>query len=836
MGEAFVRVEGAREHNLRGVSLRIPHLRLNVFAGVSGSGKSSLALDTLFAEGRRRYMESLSTRARQLLGQLRRPSVDRITGLSPTIAVLPAQAAGGSPRSTVGTASELHDHLRVLFARVGVQGCHVCGLTVGRHDPDRIRREAGALAEGTRLLVLAPLARARPGACEDLLREAFRAGFSRVRVDGAQRALGVELGLDPAQPHDIDLVVDRLIVRPGKEDRLTDSVETAMRAGRGEVILALVDGPELRFSEHLRCDGCGTSFPELTSSSFSFNTPQGCCPTCSGLGVALSEGGDPGAEPCPACHGSRLRPESAAVQVGGRTLPELLRLPLEALPQALAELGGSGPLADAVDELIDLMLQRLRFLGELGLGYLPLARPTAAVSAGERRRLRLAVHLGAELSGVTYVLDEPAAGLHPRDVEGLVVALQGLRGQGNTLIVVEHAPQVLRAADRIFEIGPGAGLHGGRLVAQGSPAELGANPDSLTGAYLSGRRTIGPRAGAARGGASAWLRLQGCTGHNLSGVDLRLPLGRLVGVAGVSGSGKSSLVDGTLYPAVTGHLRQSRPRCLPHEGLQGWEALDAVVRLDQRPIGRSERSNAATYTGAWGLLRELYASTREARARGFGAKRFSFNATGGACTVCRGHGVRRVPMHFLPDGQVPCEACGGKRFNAATLQVRYRGLSVADVLELPCGEAAQIFSAHPKLHRVLDTLRRVGLGYLPLGQPAATLSAGEAQRVRLATELARRERGRTLYLLDEPARGLHPADVSVLLTVLQELVERGNTVVLVEHSAELLARTDWLVELGPGAGPEGGRIVAQGPPALVAQSPDSPSAPWLRPHLEAVET
>ncbi len=850
MGEPFLKVEGAREHNLRAVSVRIPHRRLTVVAGVSGSGKSSLALDTIYAEGRRRYMESLSARARQVLGQIRRPRVDRITGLSPTIAVSAAPSAGGGARSTVGTVSELHDHLRVLFARVGVQTCHVCGLSVGRHDPERVFREAAALTEGTRLLVLAPLARGASGDCRTLLQEAFRAGFSRVRVDGVQQPLDGTAALDSRRTHDLDLVVDRLVVRPGKEARLADSIETAMRAGQGEVMLSVVGGVERRYSAALRCDGCGTTFPQLSPASFSFNRPDGCCPRCSGLGrVAPEAGGGESttdAEPdsgagkaagagdgllCPGCHGDRLRPESVAVQVGGRSLPELLTLPVAEVGQAIGEPCEADALGGAVAELLAQMRQRLALLQELGLGYLPLRRSTAEVSAGELRRLRLAAQLGAELSGVTYVLDEPAAGLHPVDIERLVQALARLRDQGNTLIVVEHATQVLHAADHIVELGPGAGRQGGEIVAQGAPAELARTGSSLTSDFLARRREVGPRGGAARGEGKRWLVLSGCRGRNLRGVDLRLPLGRLVAVAGVSGSGKSSLVHGTLYPALAAELRGATEPALPFERLEGAAHLGAVVRLDQRPIGRSERSNAATYTGAWDLLRQLFAQTREARAWGFAPRRFSFNAGEGACTLCKGRGVRRVPMHLLPDALVPCETCGGKRFNAATLRVRYRGLNVADVLDLPCARAAEVFSPHPKLHAILDTLRRVGLGYLPLGQPAASLSAGEAQRVKLASELCRREQGRTLYLLDEPTRGLHPADVAVLLEVLQELVERGNTVVLVEHSPEVVARADWIVELGPRAGPLGGLIVSQGPPERVAATPDSPSGPWLRAHL-----
>ncbi|MDY0060635.1 MAG: excinuclease ABC subunit UvrA [Myxococcota bacterium] len=1006
MAEDEILIEGARENNLRGIDVRIPHRRITALTGVSGSGKSSLAFDTLFAEGQRRYVESLSAYARQFLGQLERPRYERIRGLSPTLAV-GAGHGSVSPRSTVGTLTEIHDFLRVLYARLGSQFCHRCGREVGRHDPDRIRKETAQLAEGTRFLILAPLVRARVGDQGGLLAEAFRQGFSRIRVDGQQQELTPGLLLSPGQPHDVELVVDRLVVRPGNEARIADSLETGFRAGQGQVIVSIVDGPERRYSKTLRCPWCDVVFPEPSPASFSFNSPQGCCPECRGLGRVLGidparvvpdpgrslragalrapgfrqvgkggithdwlanlaahlridldtpwaalpeearqvilhgwpatdgspanaavplpedwEAGPPdgpdgdeqpptpeappaattaprarrgagerttgrqsarkesagagrrpavvkeiwaggGAErwegvcptllrrlretsseaarqgyqellvdaPCPACGGSRLRPESRAVRLGGRSLPELQELPATEVLHLLTHLALTPTDATIAAELLTETRARLSFLCDLGLGYLGLGRPGPTLSGGELQRIRLAAQLGGELSGVTYVLDEPSTGLHPVDGDRLIAALTGLRDAGNTVVVVEHDERIIRAADHIIDFGPGAGASGGTIVASGTVDEIAAHPTSLTGAYLARRRTLldpAPRRRPPQG----WLHLTGARGHNLRHLDVSFPLGCLVAVTGVSGAGKSTLVQGTLAPALAARLNRAQATPAPFAALTGSERLDKVVPIDQRPIGRSPRSTAATYTGLFDLLRELFAGTVEARTYGFTASRFSFNSgSGGRCEVCQGEGFRKVEMHFLPDVQVRCEACQGQRFNEATLRVRYQGLNIAEVLSLSCEEAAQRFAAHPALARILTTLREVGLGYLALGQPANTLSGGEAQRVKLARELARPEQGRSLYLLDEPSRGLHPEDLTCLLRVLEHLIARGNSVIVVEHSPELIGRADWVIDLGPGGGEEGGQLVAAGTPEAIAACPASVTGRYLRDRL-----
>ena len=936
--EEAILVEGARENNLKGIDLRIPHRCLTVLTGVSGSGKSSLAFDTLFAEGQRRYVESLSTYARQFLGQLERPSYDRIRGLSPTIAVGPASAGRGGPRSTVGTMTEIHDFLRVLFARLGVQYCPGCSRKVGRHDPDRIRREMAALPEGTRLVILAPLVRSRRGAHARALQQAFKDGFSRVRVDSEQRELGLDLDLDPEVPHDIELVVDRVVLRPGREARITDSLETALKAGQGELILAPEGEPERRYSENLRCDYCKITFPELSPASFSFNTPTGCCPECRGLGSVLSidaervvpdpsrslregaiqapgfgrvgraghthdglaslaarcgielerpfrelseehrriildgEGRTPEQEPdqsssesvgrqhriwegvrptllrrlketsseaaarsyhsllkdaiCPTCRGTRLRAESAAVRVGHASLPEIESLPISELLETLERLDPSDADRLVADELLRELRARIGLLVELGLGYLSLDRPGPSLSGGEAQRLRLAGHLGGELTRVTYLLDEPSTGLHAVDADRLIRALHQLRDDGNTVIVVEHDEALIRSADHVIDFGPGAGEAGGRVVTCGSVEKLEACPESLTGAFLSGRRKVETRSGR-RPLPDRWLVIRGCRGHNLQGIDLEIPLGRMVAVTGVSGSGKSTLISQTLYPALANRLHRARRQAQQFDEIEGIEQIDKVVRIDQGPIGRSPRSNAATYTGAFELIRELFATTREARAYGFGPRRFSFNVRDGRCEVCKGEGSRKVEMHFLPDLRVRCDACQGRRFNEATLRVRYRGLSIAEILDLSCADAAGLFAAHPDLSRILGTLRQVGLGYLRLGQPSSTLSGGEAQRVKLARELARKEHGRTLYLLDEPSRGLHPHDLLQLMQVLDGLVQRGNTVIIVEHNLDIVKQADRVIDLGPGAGRDGGRLVLAGTPEELAACPESLTGPYL---------
>ncbi len=810
-----IRVRGAREHNLQGVDLDLPREALVVLCGPSGSGKSSLAFDTLHAEGRRRLVEALDARSRLALGAFRRPRVDAIHGLTPTIGIA-ARRGSGSRRSTVGTLTEAHHFLRVLFARAGVQHCTGCGRPVRRWSPPVVVARLLDLPEGTRLTLLAPVARGRPGSPRPLLDEIRRQGFARVRVDGETRRLDEPVVVDARIPHDIDVVIDRVRVREGVRGRLADAVETALRAGGGTVLVEAVPPGEaartLGFSDRLRCLDCGLDFPPLTPARFSFNSPAGMCPTCEGLGVAGA-----GGRPCPSCRGGRLRADAASVRVGDLDIVGLSALPAAEARLRLRELAAvlAGEQAAVAAEPLAEVDRRLGFLEAVDLGWMPLDRPADTLSAGEARRVRLAAQLGGELSGVTYILDEPTAGLHPRDGGRVLDALRRLRDLGNTVIVVEHDPAVIDAADRVVEFGPGAGRHGGRVVFAGAPAAMREAPESATGPWLSGRRRLaeGPR----RPPPDRWLRVLGAAEHNLRGVDVAIPLGRLVAVTGVSGAGKSTLVRDVLSPALHRRLHRARRPAGRHAGIEGLDGLARVVDLD--PTGaRSPRANPATASGAFTAIRELFAKTREARLRGWGPGRFSFNRPGGRCEACRGEGVRRVEMELMPDVFVPCEVCGGSRYDPETLAVRYKGRTIADVLALSVEEAAALFARHPRPGRVLRTLVEVGLGYLALGQPGPTLSAGEVQRVRLARELARGGAGDTIYLLDEPTAGLHFVDVERLLAALRRLVDAGNTVVAVEHHLGFIAAADHVVDLGPEGGPGGGRVVAEGPPEAVAEA------------------
>jgi excinuclease ABC subunit A len=940
MAQEHIAIRGASEHNLQGVDVDIPKNALTVFTGVSGSGKSSLAFDTLFAEGQRRYVESLSAYARQFLGQMDKPRYDSIQGLTPTIAVSQA-AASRNPRSTVGTMTEVHDHLRVLFARVGEQHCHGCGQRVQSQSAAEIVTQLAALPEGARFSLLAPLTRGRKGAQEAVLDELRQAGFARLRVDGAVMLLEDAPALDPRKRHDIEVVVDRLRMRPGLEERLTDSVETTLKLGQGTLICALHEGPERLFSELRACHDCGLSFPELSPQSFSFNSPQGMCPACNGLGVrhemdpalvvpdpsltlrqgalqpwakvlrnkkswnyrmvqALGEQhgfdldtpwerlsaaqrqvllyGNEGRTfevqmqsrridgtitmdwegaipammrrlretrsegqrkvylgymsdgPCKACEGRRLRPESAAVRVGEWTLPSLVGQPVAAVRAALMELELEGARATIARELVAELCQRLGFLEDVGLGYLGLDRGGDTLSGGESQRIRLASQLGGELTGVTYVLDEPSIGLHPRDNARLIRTLERLRDAGNTVVVVEHDRDTILAADHAVDFGPGAGSLGGRIVFSGSPEAMKRSPDSLTGQYLGGARCI-PMPPLRRPPGERRLRLRGARVHNLQGLDVDIPLGLLVAITGVSGAGKSSLVQGILSPGLHNALHGARRAVGQHERLEGVDQLGKIIDIDQRPIGRTPRSNPATYTKAYDLIRGVFAQTREARVRGYKADRFSFNKKGGRCEACKGDGYRKVEMHFLPDVFVACDLCKGKRFEEATLSVRFRGHNIAQVLAMSVDEALALFANHTKLARILGTLADVGLGYLKLGQPSTTLSGGEAQRIKLARELARTSQGDTFYLLDEPTTGLHFEDIRRLMEVMDRLVAAGNTVVLVEHNLEVLACADHIIDLGPEGGDGGGRLVAQGSPEEVAACAGSHTGRLLRPLL-----
>ena len=821
-----IEIRGAREHNLADLDLRIPRDRLVVITGVSGSGKSSLAFDTLYAEEQRRYVESLSAYARQFLEQMSKPDVDAIEGLSPAIAI-EQKSAGRSPRSTVGTVTEIWDHLRLLYARAGEARCPDCDLPISAQTLERMTERVLALGEGARVDVLAPVVRDRKGAYRRELEGFRRRGFVRARIDGELCDLEAAPALDRRARHTIEVLVDRLVVKESVRDRIGESLATAAGLAEGLVVVIVggAEPGEWLLSQRNACTACGWSCPELAPRSFSFNSPHGACPECDGLGW-LAGGDDDEADEeaasgqaarsCPDCGGSRLRREARAVRIGGRSIDALAALPILELTRFFDGLELDAARAAIADKVLAEVRERLGFLLDVGLGYLSLDRRAATLSGGESQRIRLATQVGTSLLGVVYILDEPSIGLHPRDNEKLLISLERLRDQGNSVLVVEHDEATIRRADHVIDVGPAAGVHGGRVVAQGPPSALVADAASLTGAYLSGRRraTAGPA--ERRVPDERALVLRGCRQHNLHDLTLRVPLGLFTAVTGVSGSGKSTLVSETLHRALAARLHGAERPPGEHDALEGVEHLDKVVAVDQAPIGRTPRSNAATYSGAFDAIRKLFAQVPEARLRGWGPGRFSFNVKGGRCEACKGDGTLRVEMHFLPDLFVPCEACGGRRYLRETLEVRYRGHSIADVLEMPVEEALLAFENVPAVKRPLQSLADVGLGYLGLGQPATTLSGGEAQRVKLARELARRAAGRALYLLDEPTTGLHFADVEQLLAVLHQLVELGNTVLVIEHHPDVIRSADHVVDLGPEAGAEGGRIVVEGPPEAVA--------------------
>jgi excinuclease ABC subunit A len=935
-----IEVRGAAEHNLRRVDVRLPKHALIVFTGPSGSGKSSLAFDTIYAEGQRRYVESLSSYARQFLGQMEKPKYDHIRGLSPTISI-EQKAASNNPRSTVGTITEVYDYLRVLWARIGRQHCHRCGHPVERLSAQEIVDRLLELAPGTRFLLMARLVEARKGEYRELLRETIAEGFARFRIDG-KVVTGDELpALDKKRKHTIDVVVDRLAVPEAgalERARVTDSVETALKKGGGRLLLQIVGGEERLYSEELWCHRCDVGFPELSPQSFSFNSPLGMCPDCNGLGTkpemdpalvvpdpgkSVREGAiEPWAKVmerssswtgsllnkiakefgidfdrpwrelpqrhrdlllygskgrkialtlkfasgkieferefegvlnelyrrfrqtrsegmrkwyvrylsdtrCSTCEGRRLRPESSAVRIAGRSLPELASSTIAEARAFVAglELGPSErKIASEVLKEID---ARLGFLVNVGLGYLTLDRPGPSLSGGESQRIRLASQIGSELTGVLYVLDEPSIGLHQRDNARLLDTLRRLRDFGNTVIVVEHDRETIEAADYVVDFGPGAGVAGGRVVYAGSVTGMRRSAASLTGRYLSGRLSI-PTPARRRPGHGKAIRVEGASEHNLKDVSVDFPLGTLTAVTGVSGAGKSTLVNAVLYPALKRILYQSHDPVGGHRALRGAGQIDKVIDIDQRPIGRTPRSNPATYTKVFDEIREVFAVTQEARTFGYAAGRFSFNVKGGRCEACEGDGVRRIEMHFLADVFVPCEVCKGRRFNEATLRVRFKGLSIADVLGLSVDEALDVFANHPKLAAGLRTLAEVGLGYIQLGQPSPTLSGGEAQRIKLARELSKLATGRTLYILDEPTTGLHFDDLKKLLHVLDRLVDAGNTVVVIEHNLDVIRGSDWVIDLGPEGGDEGGRVVAAGTPEEVAKCKESYTGQFLR--------
>jgi excinuclease ABC subunit A len=943
-GPAKIIIEGAREHNLQVDRLELPKQKLVVITGPSGSGKSSLAFDTLYAEGQRRYVESLSAYARQFLGQMEKPKYERIRGLSPTIAIQ-QKSASSNPRSTVGTVTEIYDYLRVLYARAGEQRCHQCGGPVGARTASEIVDELAALPDKTQVTVLAPKAENRKGEFRELFGELRKAGFVRVRIDGMIVRLEDVEALDKQKKHAIELVVDRIVIG-GDKGRLTDSVETALREGKGKLIADVAGEKVPRvFSEDRACPKCGIGFPELSPQSFSFNSPLGMCVACNGLGerlaadadlvipdptrsirdgavavwgesiakdsgwttnivkglakafkidldkpwnklgdkqrdVLLHGTGDKRVEvawegrhgsgswemkfegilaqlerrhresssdrtkahyeqffraiACESCHGTRLRPESRAVVFGEKSITDVTSMTVRAAHALVVGTKLTGSRLQIAGEVLKEIKARLQFLLDVGLDYLTLNRGAGTLSGGEAQRIRLASQLGSELSGVLYVLDEPSIGLHQRDNERLIRTLHRLRDLGNTVLVVEHDEATIEAADWVVDFGPGAGRHGGHVVAQGTPAEIARAKASPTGRFLSGADRIDVP--AQRREPSSWVKLIGAREHNLRNVTVEIPLGVMVAVTGVSGAGKSSLINATLYPALNRMLHRSMDRVGPYDSLTGLGKVDKCIVIDQQPIGRTPRSNPATYTKAFDLIRELYASVPQAKTYGYEAGRFSFNVSakqgGGRCEACEGAGVREVEMHFLPNVFVTCEVCRGKRYNDATLRVTYKDKNIAQILDTPVDEAVELFKHHKQLGRIMQTMVDVGLGYVALGQPATTLSGGEAQRVKLARELARVQTGRTLYLLDEPTTGLHFGDVKKLLEVLNRLVDAGNTVLVIEHNLDVIKTADWVIDLGPEGGAAGGEIIATGTPEQVARVARSYTGQFVGPLLE----
>ena len=935
-------IKGARENNLKNVDLAIPRDKLVVFTGLSGSGKSSLAFDTIYAEGQRRYVESLSSYARQFLGQMDKPDVDSIDGLSPAISI-DQKTTSRNPRSTVGTVTEIYDYLRLLWARVGIPHCPKCGREISRQTIDQIVDRVEALGEGTRFLVLSPIVRGKKGEHGKVFEDARKSGFARVRVDGILYDLSEEIKPEKNKKHTIELVVDRLVIREGQHRRLADSIETACTHSGGLVIIQLPDRQEeLSFSQNYACEDCGISMPELEPRMFSFNNPAGACPHCTGLGFQLvadedlvipdktksifegaiqasgwnsartdsifrmyfealaqkyhfsltapvstlsreamdiilygtkgeklrmtyNRGNGMGVleqpfegilnnisrryretqsdaarkeleecmstAPCPYCHGDRLSDIARAVTVGGIGIMDFCRMSIRQGLEFMENLKLSGNMALVAEQIIREIRSRLQFLMDVGLQYLTLSRGAATLSGGESQRIRLATQIGSSLMGVLYILDEPSIGLHQRDNDKLLMTLKRLRDLGNTLIVVEHDEDTMRAADFIVDVGPGAGSHGGKIVAAGSLEDICAAPESVTGQYLSGAKKI-PVPAKRRPGNGDVLTVRGAAENNLKDIDVQIPLGTLTCVTGVSGSGKSSLINQVLNRTLLGKLNHARTHPGVCRCIEGIEHLDKVIDIDQSPIGRSPRSNPATYTGLFNDIRDLFASTADAKMRGYGPGRFSFNVKGGRCEACSGDGLVKIEMHFLADVYVPCEVCHGQRYNRETLEVQYKGKNIAQVLDMTAEEAVNFFENLPKIHRRVQTLVDVGLGYVKLGQSSTTLSGGEAQRVKLATELARVSTGKTIYILDEPTTGLHAADVHKLIDVLQQLVDAGNTVLVIEHNLDVIKTADYLIDLGPEGGDGGGYLVASGTPEDVARVEGSYTGQYLKHCLE----
>ena len=938
--QEYIHVRGAREHNLKNIDIKIPRDKLVVMTGLSGSGKSSLAFDTIYAEGQRRYVESLSSYARQFLGQMDKPDVDYIDGLSPAISI-DQKTTSQNPRSTVGTVTEIYDYLRLLWAHIGTPHCPKCGKEIHQQTIDQIIDRLMALPEKTRVQLLAPVIRGKKGEHTKVFEDARKAGYVRVRVDGEVRDLAEEIKLQKTHKHSIEIVVDRVVIRPDARARITDSVETATALSGGLLIADVIGGEPLSFSQNYACDDCGISIEELTPRMFSFNNPYGACPVCTGLGMQMrvdpdriipnkklsirqgairasgwgsaepgtiagmyftalgkkhgftldtpiekisGEGlhellygtGDEPLElsvsrvsggvmrqpfegivtnlerryretssdysraeieecmseiPCPACHGRRLRPEVLAVTIGGLNIAEFTEKSVVKAMEFLHTLRLTEMQHKIGDRILKEIMDRLGFLQSVGLEYLTLSRASGTLSGGESQRIRLATQIGSSLMGVLYILDEPSIGLHQRDNDKLLATLGRLRDLGNTLIVVEHDEDTMRAADFIVDIGPGAGRNGGEVVFAGKVDALMQSENSITGQYLSGRKCI-PVPAVRRKGNGKKLTVKGCAVNNLKHTDFTIPLGTFTCVTGVSGSGKSSFVNEILYKKLAAELNGAKTRAGAHDKITGLSYLDKVINIDQSPIGRTPRSNPATYTGVFNDIRELFSKTADAKARGYGPSRFSFNVKGGRCEACAGDGLLKIEMHFLPDVYVPCDVCKGKRYNKETLEVRYKGKNIYEVLDMTVDEACEFFANVPKIARRLETMREVGLGYVKLGQSSTTLSGGEAQRAKLATELSKRSTGKTIYILDEPTTGLHVADVHRLVDVLQKLVDAGNTVVVIEHNLDVIKTADYILDLGPEGGDGGGRLVVAGTPEQVAACPDSYTGQYLKPVLE----
>ena len=937
--EKYIRIKGARAHNLKNIDVNIPRDKLVVITGLSGSGKSSLAFDTIYAEGQRRYVESLSSYARQFLGQMDKPDVDQIDGLSPAISI-DQKTTSHNPRSTVGTVTEIYDYLRLLFARAGHPHCPKCGKPITQQSVDQMIDQIRELPERTKLLIMAQVVRGKKGEHKKVLAHIRHEGYVRVRIDGEVMDIGEDIQLEKNKKHTIEVVIDRLVVREGMESRLADSLETALKLGEGVAYVQIVDGELLMFSENFACVDCGISLPEITPRMFSFNNPYGACPVCMGLGShmefdeelvlpdpTLSVGGGvfaplsknlhsyamcvmkailenrgysletpwqeidkktqqvllygSGEErftfrytnmfgedkeyfvpfegvipllarryhetdsdemresyenymteiPCKACHGARLKPETLAVTVGGKNIDEVTRMTIREADDFFTQLTLTPREMKIAAQILKEIHARLHFLLDVGLDYLTLSRSAGTLSGGEAQRIRLATQIGSGLQGVLYVLDEPSIGLHQRDNNRLLATLKHLRDLGNTLIVVEHDEDTMYAADHIIDIGPGAGANGGRVVAEGTAEEIKKNPDSITGAYLSRRKFI-PVPAKRRPGNGKFIEVVGAAENNLKDLTVKFPLGTLTLVTGVSGSGKSTLVNEILYKGIASRLYHAKGKPGKHKKIKGLENIDKIIDIDQQPIGRTPRSNPATYTGVFDAIRELFSQTSEARMRGYKAGRFSFNVKGGRCEACKGDGILKIEMHFLPDVYVPCEVCKGARYNRETLEVRYKGKNISEVLDMTIDEAVEFFANVPRIARKLQIIQDVGLGYIKLGQPATTLSGGEAQRVKLATELSRRSTGKTLYILDEPTTGLHTADIHKLLDILQRLVAGGDTVVVIEHNLDVIKTADYIIDLGPEGGDKGGTVVATGRPEDIVKVPASYTGKFLRPLLE----